>query len=495
MASNITRMTKIQLADAIYEEVMKRTEELNELEKNIIATSELADQYDAGIHESVKLMKDSKDLSSAQKQMISEVEESYVAIDKLKELQANKEKIQKNIDTYNKSIEEALVTYIEDTEKEIKNIYAQKQKYSEFISKEKEKCEALRHEMEELISLNNPEDKDIIEAKKQELADKEKAVAGYEDKLKSYDDNVIKLNEEFNQYKEKYKEIWDNANARVAVENPQTDELEEKREKAEEEKAPKQKEEDKQGEKTVKKEGKGHIENGGGFVAPAAPEKNEKDKETDIEAYNRISTLLLNKNTCNQVEQKDIDRIIKVLSNSSNYSKIPTQKPFFGILGKSKAEKVFAQLGKRVSLKVTKFMGDSCSKETKLQIREELTNWDGLVNINSDSPVTLAEEELLQIEATVPDERYEEFKSVYGQLKDYRNAVNALSAVRIRRKDYKKGLYNALPQARDAKTSPVKDRNASLDMGNLLNSDEELSSYLDTKGKQRNVINNENRVK
>lgn len=432
----------LELADKFYAGVQEYVTKLEKtraaIEKNKASISEQYEGYDV---EALSALENSgvkiedKDAVMSDFKQYSNAASAVAALEELEKKHVqNKEILEKNIKI-------AIAKYVTQTEKEIEKVQKNRDSYEKYIKEEQEKLAALEEEIKSLEGIE--EQAEVLKDKKEDYETLKAKLEERLKKLEAYDKDIEAIKAELEMNKEKYKDYLELADKDITepeeVVIPETavseEEVEAKKKTDEEEKTKKGEDEEIKGKESSEKTHR--------FVASESEVKEDKDiveteeekaQETDEQAFNRIYKLLSKKKTRDSVSESDIDKMIEILSNKENYSKLNIETKRFLDLGifPSKAEKIYKQLGKRLSYdayKVTK-NSEVLSKAN----RAELAKWENInelgVNIDEKTETEIALDQTLE---TAEDKDKEQILAVKTRMDKYRQSMVVLDEVMFER--------------------------------------------------------------
>jgi len=350
----------LELADKFYEGVQEYVAKLEKtrsaIEKNKASMIEQYADYDmdafAALEQvGVKLEDDS---------MSSELKQHNNAAAAVAKLQEQEKKHLANKELLEKNIKVAIAKYIAQTEQDIVKAQKNIDNYEKYIKEEQGKLATLEQEIKALEG--NEELAEVLKDKKEDYEALKVKIEERLKKLDGYNKDLEELKADLERNKEKYKDYVELANKDITE-----PEDKEKTEKAKEPEKKEKEDKDKEAKKDEKKEPEGNrkeekVYNGvatgpvvTGDEGGTEPSE-EKEPETDEQAFNRIYKLLSKRKTRDSVTNEDIDKMIEILSDKENYSKLNIGTRRFLDLGifPSKAEKIYKQLGKKLSYDVYK---------------------------------------------------------------------------------------------------------------------------------------------
>lgn len=353
------------------------------------------------------------------------------------------------------NIKVALGNYLLYYEKEKKTLTKQRDNYEKYVKEEQAKLETLKAEIEALEG--DEEQKDVLEDKKADYEDLKIKVEAKLKKLEGFDERIANLDNEMQQAKEKFKGYMELA----AIENAEQEkeETNSDKDKSEEEKTePKEQSEHKNEtpEKDENKEKTDVESNNKGqqtvsYIANGSLDEQytEEQPETDEQAFNRIYKLLSKRKTRDSVTNEDIDKMIDILSNKENYSKLNIGTRRFLDLGifPSKAEKIYKQLGKKLSYDVYKVTKNN--DVLSIENRAELAKWENInelgVKIDEKTEAEIALDNAL---LAASDADKEQIVTVKNRIEKYRQSMVTLDEVMFDRGELR-FVNKELPEGKD----------------------------------------------
>ena len=490
MAEKTKTITDIEKADAFYDAVMKYKEKIEKTEtglKSIEASGKykLYDESEAMAMEALKDLGD-KNLSDAQKEMIANSKDIMVEHDARERLLFQKEEYLRNVEALESQIKVAVAKYIVESEKEQKKLEANKEKYAAFVEGEKAKYETLKSEIESMERDSSEENKDILESKKEQLGALEVQLDGFNKRLMSFDERIAGMKEKLQETKEKYKDYIELSKEDIEVpeveENSKEDKKSEEQIAKKEEKTEKAKKEEKSEEnhvevqtetppKAEKSKGTVYVEPQSNKVEEQIETGSEKEKETDKQAYNRISKALLKKD--GRISTEDTDRLLDILSNKDNFDSLNIRTRGF-LFFKSKGEKIYSKLGIELDKKLRRSIKNKNLLE-KLDT-DDLRHLGTILELGNGNPDNNIVETIESAMEGADAKNIQELQDIKNKFEKFSCAAKALVEVKTQRDEMQ--LLQALPESKPIEVeeqSQEVNKNGIDGLNDLVKNEEEIA--------------------
>lgn len=439
-------ISDIERADAFFDAVMKYKEKIEKTENEInsYGESEKYEAHNEGEAKAMEALAGLEDLSDTQKEMVDSskvLNSDYAAREKLI---AQKEKYIESVAALEGQIRIAISKYIVDTEKEQKKLEKNKEKYAAYVEEEKAKAEALKTEISEM-------DKDDVtyEDKCAELETLTTRIEKMNEKLASFDESLAKITDELNKNKEKYKDYI--KLAKEDLEAPEAEEkTAEKTDKDASEVVADGKKESKKVEENNKTRAASKENKDGAVYAVASEEKEEKKEEktaeekteekkeeTDKQAFKRIYKQLRRKET---LSVEDTNKMLDLLNNKSNFSKLNIQTETLFLFTRSKGQKLYTSLGKELERQIKEAVGDKELSDTLKTV--DLVNWKRIIEFGNNNPTNNIEEVIDEALKTADEDKIAQLLEVKGRFEKFSDSAKILTTVKRERGEIS---YKALP--------------------------------------------------
>ncbi len=509
MAEKTTKkITDIEKADAFYDAVMKYKEKIEKTEKGLesFEKSGRYKEYDEGEAKAMEALQGlgERNLTDSQKEIITSGDAIVNEHNAREKLIAQKEEYSKNIQSLESQIKIVISKYIADAEKEKKKLETNKTKYAAFVEEEKAKYNELKAEVESMEKDSNEEEKDILEAKKEQLEALKSQLDGFDKKLSSYEERITKLDNELTKNKEKYKDYIDLSKEDIVLpEVPETQEQKaseakekvEVEEEAKEEDTTKAEEEENKDNQTKyvevpeqKQKSKSKNDQEAVFVAATMDDtQNEKSKdeetlnsesnkrrETDKQAYKRITKALLKKN--GEISDKDTSRLLDILGNKENFDKLGIRTVGFFSFLKSRAEKVYIKLGAQLDRKLRENIKDeNLVKGLNTKDLKDIMNISELGVGNATNNIL---ETLDSAMKNASEKEQEKLKGIKGEYEKFTKSAGTFVEVKAQRGEYNIWELPA-PKEETKETIEVSNKNDLSGLSEMVKSDREIAETIE----------------